>query len=210
MNRFISRLATAAAASLFFVGTASAATVNFTLTSATVAFGVPDDGTANIAYSVIPDTAPNSLPLDLVATSSNQIEDLFLFTGSGRDNSEDTFSLTATLVIDIIGDLLGPITYTFLGTVSNWAIAGNSGNVNSGAIDWGNPVPNPNSEILNLSLSDINLFSSAQPDGVVTSLTYRARDISVVPLPGGILLLGSALLGIFGLSRRRNRKLAAA
>lgn len=35
-------------------------------------------------------------------------------------------------------------------------------------------------------------------------------SLQPIPLPGGILLLGSAMLGIFGLSRRRNRKLAAA
>lgn len=39
------------------------------------------------------------------------------------------------------------------------------------------------------------------------SVTIKA-SISVVPLPAGVLLLGTALLGLFGLSRRR--KLAAA
>lgn len=179
-----------------------AATVNFTVSSASVAFDTPLDGFANIQYSTI------GLPKPLEANIDPPgINPLFRFNSSGIDTEEDSFTAVATIVLDIAGDLVGDITFTVAGLFEQWK-TNDAGVLTSGKITWFNPSSNIGSPLLNVSLSNINLFSGDRINGVGTPITFEAIPASVVPLPAGVLLLGTALLGLLGLSRRRTPTLA--
>ena len=209
MLKSIRRITVATVLAVFGAASAQAATVNFTISSATVAItdvSAPLDGNS-VIQSLLP-----ALPTNLSANSSaEQTLPLFNFSfPSGRSNVDqtaDTYNLLATIVLDITGDAFGSITYNVAGTISNW-FSTNGGVLTNGQITWQNPIPNITTPLLNISLTNTNLFTNSRPSGVTTSLSYLANEVSVVPLPAGILLLGTALLGLFGLSRRR--KLAAA
>ncbi len=119
----------------------------------------------------------------------------------------DSFSFTTTINL-----LIGSTNYMFsaLATVTNWAAVNSGVNGVNGpaALTWSNVTSAAGAPVAVSFLTD-GPFNDSRRERI-GQILVRAVETSVVPLPGGILLLGSALLGIFGLSRRRNRKLAAA
>ncbi len=86
------------------------------------------------------------------------------------------------------------------------------GRFTSGTLVWDTIAPRQIPGIGLVTVAFLNSPVGAFGDGSAPNprAVITQASISVVPLPGGILLLGSAMLGIFGLSRRRNRKPAAA
>ncbi len=119
----------------------------------------------------------------------------------------DSFTFTTTVNL-----LIGSTNYLFsaLATLSNWnpTNSGSNGLNGSAALTWSNVTSALGAPVAVSFLTDGPFDGRGRER--IAQILVRAVETSVVPLPGGILLLGSALLGIFGLSRRRNRKLAAA
>lgn len=197
-KKTVAMIATTLALAFHSVG-ASAATVSFDITNVSFAFGAVADGDLNAKATV----ATSGLT-GLVAESLPKIVPvLFTIEGEGNDKSpNDTFSFNVAVTTAITG--VGTRIYNFLGTISNWS---NSGlNVNSATLTWSqNPQLPLAYPPLNFTLSTFSATGRANGEGgIPVALTYQAiRVPAVVPLPAGVLLLGTALLGLFGLSRRR-------
>ena len=81
---------------------------------------------------------------------------------------------------------------------------GNPSSVSGVNIAWTNFVAAANSPV-SFGIKTGGPFAGTS---IPIVIQLAALQPAVVPLPAGILLLGTALLGLFGLSRRR--KLAAA
>lgn len=125
----------------------------------------------------------------------------------GQDvGGEDAFSFRVT--VGVLINNTSTFFYRMTASVTGWKPTGNGngdGNVaKSTAISWINPDFDAGSPI-QVGFTTLSPF---QGTSIPVYFTVAALAPSVVPLPAGVLLLGTALLGLFGLSRRR--KLAAA
>lgn len=209
MNHFFRKIALAAVAGLW-AATAHAATVGFNVVSATATI-----------QSSVPISGDAPAPLFVNATASGLVgalgsksydnsvvsfERITAFEWTGRrndgnpasDNTADSYAVTASIILGI-----GSSTFEFIanGVLSNWTVGGTGNITGTPTLVW-NPViglPNPNFNVV-----FGNVFSQGETNRSLTTTV----DVSVVPLPAGALLLGTALLGLLGLSRRRKPALA--
>lgn len=181
---------------------ASAATVTFDITNIAFTFGPVADGLSAQA------TATSSGLTGLTAEDFGKtVPILFTLSGTSTDQTADNF--TFNVAVTAVGAQIGTAVYNFIGNIANWTNTGN--NVNSATLTWAqNPQLPLASPLLTFTLSTFEVTNRRNGlGGINVSLAYQSIDApSVVPLPAGVLLLGTALLGLFGLSRRR--KLAAA
>ncbi|MEZ5754189.1 MAG: hypothetical protein R3D90_05265 [Paracoccaceae bacterium] len=196
-------LACAAAASLFLIGGAQAATVNFTIDSVglgTETCNPVGRNDTNCNFSIGSQLGVTS---STITTPATQTFRLFNIVANGDDQGlADSFSFMTTVEI-----LVGVARYEFsaLANIVNWNPE-STNNLNSGArLTWG-PVTSTLGAPLIVTFLPGLPFRPLGPDYIRADI--RIEAVSVVPLPGGVLLLLSAIAGLFGLSRRR-RQIAA-
>lgn len=191
-------LACAAAASLFLAGGAQAATVNFTIDS--VGLGTEtcnpvgrNDNNCNFSIG-----SQLGVTSSTITTPATQTFRLFNIVANGNDQGPaDSFSFMTTVEI-----LVGIARYEFssLASIVNWNPE-STNNLNAGArLTWG-PVTSTFGAPLIVTFLNASPFRPQGPDYIGADI--RIEAVSVVPLPGGVLLLLSAIAGLFGLSRRR-------
>lgn len=211
MMKYISALAIAAIACLSLFSPAEAATVSFSTTGSTNSAvlcvpSVPDNGPNNCNYSFSPSSGASGAFAGLV-NEVGTVYKLFDILPNGNDSNTqpDSFSFTTAITL-----LVDSVSYSFsaLATVINWNPSQSSATGLNGAaaLIWSNVASSPNAPV---TVSFLTSGPFDQPNsGLTARILISAVETSVVPLPAGVLLLGSALLGLFGLSRRR--KLASA
>lgn len=204
MFKVVSKLAYAAVASVLLAVSANAAPVLFNASAPSIGAvtcvpSAPDGGgAANCNYSFTDESVAFADSADVTP----KFYTLFNIKPNGNDQGgPDSFSFLTTLQITA-----NSIVYNFsaLASVINWnpANASASGLNGSAALTW-SQVSTPANAPLIVSFLSSGPFGAAN-SGLSARITIEAAQaVSVVPLPAGVLLLGTALLGLLGLSRRR-------
>ena len=207
----------------FFVACTAALFSGFLATSAgalTVPFSVADISNTPLSCTPLPGASdsdcnfilPGSPTEPAVSNPATEFpgETVRLFSilpnGTDRANANqpfsesraDSFSFTTLVRI-----LVGVTVYDFsaIGTVTKWSPTF-GGLVNPETVLSWVPQANPGNVDAPIAVS----FKSSGPFSGNTSALNAdivVTAVSVVPLPAGVLLLGTALLGLLGLSRRR-------
>lgn len=179
--------------------TAQAAPVTFTVESASASLsGSCTDGFCNVSPAGL--SVPGSFTVD---TGISQTFNAFSFTSllsdvNKQNGPNELFNFTVSLALRVGGTVY---TYLAAGFVDPWTVSGNGNIANQPVITWTSFTPDvasPFSVLFNPALTVV------QGNGkVVTSSVTVGLKASVVPLPAGLVLLLTALLGLVGLSRRR-------
>lgn len=146
---------------------------------------------------------PGSFTLADGATTTNQPAFSFVALQnpqSPRGESGETLNLEARVILDVGGDLL---TFVAFGKVEGWGInaAQNNPNVTGNpTLSWTSFVFPANSPLRVIFDTALNVV---QGTGGEVRSAIRITNTSVVPLPGGVILLLTGLIGLVGLSWRR-------
>jgi hypothetical protein len=202
MFKVVSKIVCAAVATVLLAVSANAAPVLFNA-SAPIIGGVtcvpsaPDGGgAANCNYQFTDQSVA-------FADSADVIPKFYTLFGIKPNESDiggsDSFSFLTTLQITA-----NSIVYNFsaLATVINWNPTSAPGLNGDAALNW-SQVSTPANAPLIVSFLSSGPFKITN-SGLSARITIESVEaISVVPLPAGVLLLGTALLGLLGLSRRR-------
>jgi|GEM_PF-6712605 len=112
-------------------------------------------------------------------------------------DASENIAVTASITLLVSG-----ISYFYeaTGIMNGWSVSP-AGIVTGGTLDWLS-IAIPAGSPLNVAFNEI-FVPGGWPNGFIRSgVTINALP-SVVPLPGGAVLLLTALVGFFGLSRRR-------
>lgn len=115
-----------------------------------------------------------------------------------RDSQGDSFGILASIVLRIAG-----VNYTYIaeGLMTNWTVD-DRGRYVTGVLTWllqpKTPANNPLSVIFNSGL-----VRDRESGDMISTVTISRLAPSVVPLPAGVVMLLTALLGLAGLTRRR-------
>ena len=179
-------------------GAVQAAPVSFSVANAVASVTAPcPDGTCNMNGAAI----VGALGVSETLQEGQSVSfDVFEWTALDQpviDSAED-IAVEAFVTLLIGG---GNVVFSAMGVMRGWSLS-EAGRPQGGSLTW-TPVDVPEGSPLEV-VFDAFVVPAGVEDGFVRSgITVKAVP-SVVPLPGGIVLLVTALLGVFGLSRRRN------
>ena len=179
-------------------GAAQAATVSFSVTNVG-AFSIAEcsDGTCNMNGAGMVGTFGLSDTLEEGESVGFEAFEWTALTQPVGDAAED-IPVTAFLTLAVGG---GNLFFEAMGVMRGWSLSP-SGTPAGGSLVW-SPVSIPEGSPLRVVFDDFVVPAGVETAFVRSGITVTAVP-SVVPLPGGIVLLVTALLGVFGLSHRRN------
>ena len=182
-----------AAAALFMAGAVQAAPVNFQAGNVAASLSGSCDGFCNVLVLGLPQsgiirTVDDGSPLDLNAIAFPGVPP--------RDLTGDSFTVLASIALDVGGTVYN---FAAQGLMTDWTV-GALGGFRSGTLSWTQQPVIPQGSPLSVVFNDA---LEVGPFGVRFSTLTISAVPSVVPLPAGVVLLLTGLLGLVGLSRRR-------
>lgn len=194
---------------LLLASGAQAAPITYSVESVSLVYSYPTgalgctDGYCNATLAALGVAGQQSVDTNEVDTF-----DVFRYVArlnesNPRGENDETLNVTASVALKVLG-----LTYTFIadGIVSKWMVnaAQDNPNVTGNpklSLSWTPrtpPVGSPLAVIFNAPITVVQ----GNEDRVGSTFSVR-QATSVVPLPGGVILLLTGLLGLVGLSRKR-------
>lgn len=208
MFETLKSLALGVATALMLTSGAQAAPVTYTIdsTSLTYASGCAD-GFCNAELLTLP-LGGTGGTVDTGASNSFEAFRFRSLLNSRPPFStlNETLNVTAQVVLNVGGTAY---TYVASGVLTGWSVVPGLGIVGDPQLTWTSttsPAGSPLTVLFNAALNSVRGSNRV----LFTTITVGLgeSETSVVPLPGGVVLLLTGLLGLLGLSRRKKAVIA--
>lgn len=206
MMKSFATLVRAAAASILLVGAANAAVFNIDTTpitsggsGATAVCSTGGDSFCNFTIGLAPAIVPT---FTLDAVTPTKTFPFLRFAARGVDLVPDNAVVNAVL------DFTSPVATIGIGGsgsgITTLAIPFVGSFFTGTSLIWSGPVSQFIAGVgtVTVELQDVVFGLGGSTRSFIVDATVTLQPI---PLPGGVLLLGTAMLGLFGLSRRRKK-----